>query len=224
MVIKQRAVSRDQKQERRERILDAARELFAGAPYEEISMLHVAERAVLAKGTLYLYFNTKEELFLALLAREIEDWFDEIDKMMEDLRSRGKPCPPEEFSRLLSQSLVSRPVAVRLIVISQAILEHNIDYTSALSYKQMLNAHIVQTGSILEECLPYLQPGQGARLILWIYLLVIGVQSVAEPAPVVQRTLTEPGMETFQVDFQLEISAILTVLLDGLAASYRRNS
>ena len=55
-------------------ILAAAQDLFSKQIYESISMNTIAARADLAKGTLYLYFRTREEIFLALLTREIRAW------------------------------------------------------------------------------------------------------------------------------------------------------
>ncbi len=219
MPIKQRAVHQEQKAERRQAILEAARALFVQMPYAEISMQQVAVHASLAKGTLYLYFQTKEALFLALLEEELAVWFDEMDAWLSDLKSSGRASSPEEFVERLGHSLASREVAVRLIVISQAILEHNIDYPTALKYKQFIHDRMQATGAGLETCLAILRPGQGSRLILWIYLLIIGVQSVAEPAPLLRQALQEPGLQGLRVDFQTEIQRILTALIAGLSCS-----
>jgi AcrR family transcriptional regulator len=53
---------------RRKRILDAADELFARQAYAEVQMDDVAQRAKVAKPTIYRYFASKEELFLETIA------------------------------------------------------------------------------------------------------------------------------------------------------------
>lgn len=222
MTIHRRAVHKEQKEERRQVILEAARQRFGQVPYEAISMSQVAEMAGLAKGTLYLYFKTKEELFLALLEQEFAAWFDEIDALLQGWQADGHVCSVEEFVDQLGQLLARYPTAVRLIVISQAILEHNIDFPVALAFKQVLHARMAQTGALLEACLPFVARGEGIRLVLWIYLLIVGVQNAAEPAPVVRQILDSPGMEAYRVDFLPEITQILTVLLKGLAGQDRR--
>jgi AcrR family transcriptional regulator len=52
--------------ERAEQIFAAAYELFAAQGYHRTSMDAIAERAGVAKGTLYWYFKSKRELFIAL--------------------------------------------------------------------------------------------------------------------------------------------------------------
>ena len=61
-----RAIREDQKLVRRQQILDTAWGLFQENDYEHVNIIDVAKGAGLAKGTVYLYFKTKEELFLSL--------------------------------------------------------------------------------------------------------------------------------------------------------------
>jgi AcrR family transcriptional regulator len=67
------------KQELREEILAAARELFVKDGYAAVSMRAIAERVGCAPGTLYLYFRDKDSI-LAAICRET---FSKLDKYME---------------------------------------------------------------------------------------------------------------------------------------------
>jgi len=58
--------------ERRERILDAALEVFTRRGYREATMDDVAEAAATSKGGVYFHFPGKEQLFLALLERSAD--------------------------------------------------------------------------------------------------------------------------------------------------------
>jgi AcrR family transcriptional regulator len=69
-----------EKEHRRNDILKAAKDVFFKNGYENTSMDKVAEAAQLAKGTLYLYFTSKEELYLSL----VEDGIRIFDKMLQD--------------------------------------------------------------------------------------------------------------------------------------------
>ncbi len=61
-----RARSEDQKAERQAVILSAARDMIDETGFDGVTMSALAKRAGLAKGTLYLYVRSKEELFLLL--------------------------------------------------------------------------------------------------------------------------------------------------------------
>lgn len=58
-----------EKARRRNEIIDAAEEIFFKKGIESATMDEVAEQAELSKGTLYLYFNSKEELHFAINLR-----------------------------------------------------------------------------------------------------------------------------------------------------------
>lgn len=53
-------------------ILDAAFELFGRFGFYETKISDIADQAGIAKGTIYLYFTSKEELFKAMLCRDFE--------------------------------------------------------------------------------------------------------------------------------------------------------
>ena len=73
-----RARTQQKKNLRRERILEEATELFSIQDFRHIKMEELAKKCQIAKGTLYLYFSTKEEVFAELFLRKIEHFFQEI--------------------------------------------------------------------------------------------------------------------------------------------------
>jgi AcrR family transcriptional regulator len=71
----------DLRQRRREEILDVAARVFAGHGYQDADMQEVADRLGVGKGTIYRYFPSKEELFLAA-----------VDRGMRRLRAHVHAC------------------------------------------------------------------------------------------------------------------------------------
>src|SRR5437773_10947704 len=61
---------RSRRQERAERILDAAAELILRWGYRKTTIDDIARQARVAKGTIYLHWKTREDLFMALSIRE----------------------------------------------------------------------------------------------------------------------------------------------------------
>lgn len=211
--MRRRARGDEQKEERREAMLSAAWALFAESPYEAIGMADVATRVGLAKGTLYLYFATKEALFLAVQERQLGAWFDAVDAR---LRALGDDCDPAAVVDLLTVSLTERPALARLLTILHTTLEQNVEYATALQFKRSLLARLHSTGALLERCLPFLAPGEGGRTLLRLYALVIGLWQLADPAPVARQVLREPGLEPFAIDFAGEFSTTARLLFAGL--------
>ncbi|MBK8823072.1 MAG: helix-turn-helix transcriptional regulator [Anaerolineales bacterium] len=80
---KQRATNEEDKLEKRQVILNAAMQIFKNTSYNEVTMSAVAVKAKLAKGTLFLYFPTKEEMFLALMEEQLIEWFNAVDMELD---------------------------------------------------------------------------------------------------------------------------------------------
>lgn len=93
------------RQERAHDILDAAGALVLRLGYDKTTVDDVARRAGVAKGTIYLHWNTREALFGALLRRERMAMFDEIGQQVTD-----DPHPVRGMVRALALGLLRRPL------------------------------------------------------------------------------------------------------------------
>jgi AcrR family transcriptional regulator len=216
MAIKRRARTDEQKIARRQDIVDVAWEVYQARRYDEISISEIARVAGLAKGTVYLYFDTKEALFLAVQEEQLAAWGDTLDAGLRDLAGRDDVAA---VGSLFCESLTSRPALTRLFSILHVILEHNIDYETALGLKWMLLYRIATTGAFLEACLSFLEKGQGAHLLFQVYMFVIGLQQLANPAPVIKKVIEqEPEMAAFDLDFAAECTSFMMTLLHGAKA------
>jgi AcrR family transcriptional regulator len=69
------------KSEVRERIIRAAMESFTQTGYDKTKMDDIAKRLGLSKGTLYLYFKSKEDLFLAICEHNMQEGKDDDAKL-----------------------------------------------------------------------------------------------------------------------------------------------
>ncbi|GAA3140905.1 MULTISPECIES: TetR/AcrR family transcriptional regulator [Nonomuraea] len=88
--------------ERAHRILDAATELILRWGYDKTTIDDVAQRAGVAKGTIYLHWKTRDELFTALLRRERV-------RLVAEVRER-EPAAPGELFGLFALALLGRPL------------------------------------------------------------------------------------------------------------------
>jgi len=88
-----------EKRYRTRQILDAAYEVFHEVGYSSATIDQIAERAELAKGTIYLYFKSKEELYFSLLVNGLDILIDLLSRMAE------KRPPPDQLLRQTAKTL-----------------------------------------------------------------------------------------------------------------------
>ena len=207
-----------EKEARRQDILAAARQVWDEVPYPALSMALVARQAELAKGTLYIYFKTKEELFLVLAEEELLSCFEELDEAIG--RLEGLPSPGQ-LAALFAGAFASVSRLPGLLAILPTALEHNVGHLTALRFNQFLSTRILRTGRLLERHVPYILEGQGARVVLRVHALAMGLGQLSHRAPVVDRILSAPGLQLFRVDFLPELEGTLREMFTGIAVSPR---
>jgi AcrR family transcriptional regulator len=70
------------KASRRRAILSAADKQFARRPYHEVLLEDIAAEAEVAKGTLYLYFENKADLYLALIVESLAPMIERLEEQV----------------------------------------------------------------------------------------------------------------------------------------------
>jgi len=73
--------------ERKSQILNAAEDVFTQKGFEEARMDDIAEETGLSKGTLYLYFKSKDDLIIAILDRMFQREFRQLENLDQDAAS-----------------------------------------------------------------------------------------------------------------------------------------
>ena len=117
----QRARSKTEKLEREDSILMATEILLRRSGYDPMTMQAVAKAAGLAKGTLYLYFTSRESLVLAVHARLFDRWIDRFAAHQLELNSFDRFC------RGFVRHYADDPLFLQLAGFANALLEPQLD-------------------------------------------------------------------------------------------------
>ena len=173
-----RAVDADDRQARRSGILEAARSLFLEGDGELPIAAEVATRAGLAKGTVYLYFKTKEEIFAQLL---LEGW-SPIMRAAYTIFSPRKGSRSKKvgaYIALTVEHLAGHPELLRLDALSAGVIEKNMTAEALLDYKRQFYERLVGAGACIDEALR-LDSGRGVVILTRTYALTRGLWQTAQ--------------------------------------------
>src|SRR5678815_1427507 len=130
-MLKQRAIGTEDKEVRRQAILDAAERLFVKHPERMASVSEVAESAGLGKGTVYLYFPSKEEMLLALHERHVAAFFEELTSLLE----RPGPHSFDAIFAVVRKHIVRSPDYLPLTSICFGLMDREISLERAVEFK-----------------------------------------------------------------------------------------
>ena len=76
-------------EERRLEIVEAARHLFQTKDYANTTMQDVMDKLGIAKGTIYYYYKSKEDLLEAVIAKTVDDEIERMQRLIEDLKGNA---------------------------------------------------------------------------------------------------------------------------------------
>ena len=170
-----RARTEDQKHFRRQQILEAAKAHYDDVGYESFSMANLAKLAGVAKGTLYLYFLTREEVFLALYTQSLLRWSDSF------VAGLHKDMSDTDYCQKLHNSAMADGGFVPLLVRLEHMIEHNVSFERLIESKRLFAERIDYIARVSAPVLDLTQ-SQAVRLIKAFGVLLIGV-SGADQGP-----------------------------------------
>lgn len=211
-----RAVVPQAKTERRSAIVAAAHALIHRNPSATFSVDALARRAGLAKGTVYLYFDTREEVLLALHERQSHEIFDVIE--------RALALPHADARSVLEAGMIylrAHPEFYPLAANCRGMLDTNIGAEAALAFKIGIGQRMGPIGERVEALYAGLAPGEGAALLMNSYALIIGLWQLADTPLVLRDAMKRPEMAIFRIDFEKQLTA---ALLDLWESAERRGA
>ncbi len=117
---------------RRNEIIDACERLYENKGFKEITMADIAEETTFTRTSIYNYFRTKDEIFLALLQREYDMWSDEIDAATNGNDS----MKPEEMAGFLARTLDGRGRMLRILSMNHYDMESGSRLENLIEFKR----------------------------------------------------------------------------------------
>ena len=140
---------------RREEIISACEKLYQTMSFKEITLKDIAGATSFTRTSIYNYFQTKEEIFLALMQKEYERWVEELDAMASDYTAMSV----EAFSSMLAHSLEKRSMLLKLLSMNHFDMDENSRPECLVDFKRAYGASI----DAMRRCLVKFFPDMDAR-------------------------------------------------------------
>lgn len=221
---KQRATRADEKESRRQQLLDAAYTLSQSTPYDLLTVAQIAEQAGLAKGTVYLYFKSKEELFLGLTERLLATWLDALDHFLAQnaLQRHDEAKRAALIAQAMADTLAAAPLLLNMLGMLHTVLEARSDYDAVLAFKRFLNERLLRSGALLERALFGSVTGIGAQAFVELHALAIGIEHLARQSEVTRQVeQNHPHLALGNRAFAPRFAHAATALLRGFQREAR---
>jgi AcrR family transcriptional regulator len=176
VAINQRARSSEQKALRRHAVLETAEVYFKEVGYEAFSMAQLAKKSGVAKGTLYLYFNTREELFLTLYEQSLVRWSQIFIGSLSDTMTS------KTYAQSLYKTTQADGVFLPLLIRLEHVIEHNVAIPRLIESKRVFINQVEAVAAATSTALR-LSTAQATEVVKTMGVLLIGAtQTDQSPA------------------------------------------
>ncbi|MYQ93318.1 TetR family transcriptional regulator [Streptomyces sp. SID4946] len=208
----QRARSVEAKQAREAAILDAARTLGRVRGVRDVTLTDIAAAVGMHKSALLRYFETREQIFLALTAEGWRDWSAEL---RADLGRRSE-ATSAEVAAVFAGTLAARPMFCDLLAQAPLNLERNVSIESVRSFKLVTLKEVELIGGDLGRLLG-LDESQSVDMIATATSLAGALWQMATPGPRLRELYTsDPRLGHAVVEVEPRLNRVLSAYLRGL--------
>ncbi len=150
--------------ERREEIINACERLYQTMSFKEITIKEIGKVTSFSRPTIYNYFETKEEIFLALFEREYDRWNADLELIL----SRNENLTRKQLAEEIARSLQNREQLLKLLSMNNFDMEANSRRELLTSFKEAYGKSMKNIRKILEKFCPEMDDGE-IRSFLYIF-------------------------------------------------------
>ena len=156
---------------RKEEIIDACAALYETMGFRDITIRDIGSKTSFTRTSIYNYFQTKEEIFLALLQREHELWIADL----EELARRDGPLSAEQFADALARTLEKRGCMLKLMSMNLYDMEGNSRLENLVAFKQAYAGALRAVTCCLERFFPGMTVGEIQNFLYAFFPFLFGV-------------------------------------------------
>ena len=143
-------VSREQTNARREEIINACAELYETTSFKDLTLKDIGTATSFTRTSIYNYFQTKEEIFLALLEREYDLWNTDLAAILHD----NEKLSAEGFADKLARSLEKRKRLLKLLSMNHYDMESSSRIEKLTEFKCSYGTSLQLVARCIEKFFP----------------------------------------------------------------------
>ena len=182
--------SPERTQIRKEEIMDACEALYETMNFHDITLKEIGEVTSLSRPSIYNYFETKEEIFLALFEREYERWTEDLLQIQEE----HEKLTCEQLADLVALSLEKRKLLLKILSVNLYDMEENSRMERLVSFKLAYKRSAEAVKALVRKFCPEKDVNAVERFALVFLPFLHGVHPYAFSTPKQMEAMDQAGV------------------------------
>ena len=194
---------------RKEEIINACEKLYQTMSFKDITLKEIGNETSFSRPTIYNYYQTKEEIFLALFEREYVRWNEELQTILRDNRKLTKA----ELAEKLAASLANRQQLLKLLAMNNYDMEENSREELLTSFKVAYGESIKNVCSILTKFCPKKSDAEIQNIIYIFFPFMFGIYPYTAVTDKQKKAMKEAKVDfVYQSVFEITNNCLLKLL------------
>ena len=181
---------------RQNEIIEACKSLYQTKGFREVTIKEISKKTSFSRPTIYNYFETKEEIFLALLTREYDRWTDKLETVSES----NDNWDQDAFAKALAHTLEDQEIMLKIQTMNLYEIEENSREERLAEYKRSF----YRTMTVIDDCLVSYKPDitelekQDFRYAFFPFMY--GIYAYAHPTEKQLTVMKQVGIPPYRTD------------------------
>ena len=194
---------------RKEEIITACEKLYKTMSFKDITLKEIGNETSFSRPTIYNYFRTKEEIFLALYEREYVRWNEELEGIYQE----NEPLTREEIAGKLAASIANREQLLKLLAMNNYDMEENSRPELLTSFKVAYGESIKNVCRILTKFCPEKTVKEIQDFIYVFFPFMFGIYPYTAVTDKQRQAMKEASVDfVYQSIFELTNNCLLKLL------------
>ena len=194
---------------RREEIINACEKLYQTMNFKEITIKEIGNVTSFTRTSIYNYFQTKEEIFLALLKREYELWIASLKQTMEQMKEMTK----DEFASMLAHSLEERAQLLKIMSMNHYDMETGSRPEHLAAFKVAYGESIRTVMACLHQYFPDMTVEQKQDFIYTFFPFMFGIYPYTYVTEKQRTAMEEAGVNyVFMTIYEITYNCVRKLL------------
>ena len=202
-------VTREQTNARRDEIINACAQLYETTSFKDLTLKDVGSATSFTRTSIYNHFQTKEEIFLALLEREYDLWNDDLTAISEE----NERLSADEFADRLARSLEKRERLLKIMSMNHYDLESSSRMENLTRFKRAYGKSLQLVARCVEKFFPDMGADEVQNFIYVFFPFMFGIYPYTNVTEKQREAMKNADADyVFMSVYEIAFSCVKTLL------------
>ena len=194
---------------RKEEIINACEQLYQTMSFKDITLKEIGEVTSFSRPSIYNYFHTKEEIFLALYEREYVRWNEELVSILND----HETLAAEELADQIAVSIQKRAQLLKLLSMNNYDMEANSRPELLVTFKTAYGDSMQNIIRILDKFCPNMSMEEKQNFIYVFFPFMFGIYPYTAVTEKQKYAMKEAGVDyVYQTIYEITYACLIRLL------------